>query len=323
MSELAEFARRIHESCRREDTSTPEAVEYASKTQRLHDVRAVICDVYGTLVNYWRDDFNTPQRKEAALLHAFRRVADRFGMVASLKRINPDNAPEKTLCDFYHGCITLKHERQQEKGTEFPEIRIEVVWELIIALLGRHGYTPPADNDEKGREFSRKIAWFYNFHALGRQLYPGAVATLDTLKKGNIVAGLLSNAQFYTPIDLTLMIRDQSDGAIDDLVELFDPDLTFYSYEYEVAKPNPLLFRRLYDALYEYRILPDQTVFVGNDLLIDIAPAQEAGMKTALFTGDRRCTYLHDLAGKVIPDITFLQWTDLIERLSFHMEDRK
>ncbi|MBN1576754.1 MAG: HAD family hydrolase [Chitinispirillaceae bacterium] len=322
MSELAEFAQRIHKSYRVKNERPLEAVDYPLKTQRLYGVRAVICDVYGTLVNYWSDDFSHPQRKDAALLKAFRKVADYFGMEPSLKAINPSDAPEKTLYDFYNGLITLKRERERKK-CDFPEIRIEEIWEVIITLLRRHGYTPPAGNEENRRDFSRKIAWFYNFHALGRQLYPGVVETLVQLKKKNIVAGLLSNAQFYTPIDLTLMIRDQRGGTIDDFVELFDSDLTFFSYEYQVAKPNPLLFRRLYDALYEYRILPDQSVFIGNDLSIDIAPAQEAGMKTAFFTGDRHSAYFHDLAGKVIPDITFSHWTDLIERLSFHTEDQK
>jgi putative hydrolase of the HAD superfamily len=323
MSELAEFARRIHESNPVADDHPLEPLDYPSKVRRLYDVRAIICDVYGTLINYWNDEFSQPQRKEAALLHVFHIVVDRFVMAAALTAVNPADTPEKTLRDFYHGLIALHHEQAAEKGVEFPEARIEKIWELIVALLKRHGYVPPVAQGENERDFSRRIAWLYNFHALGRRLYPGVVDTIDGLKKRNIIAGLLSNAQFYTPIDLTLLIRDQSGGKFDDLIELFDPDLTFFSYEYRVAKPNRLFFRRLYDALYEFHILPQQTVYIGNDLSIDIAPAQEAGMKTALFAGDRRSTYLHDCGGEVLPDITFSHWTDLIERLSFHTEERQ
>jgi FMN phosphatase YigB (HAD superfamily) len=116
------------------------------------------------------------------------------------------------------------------------------------------------------------------------------------------------------------MIRDQYNGVIDDIGELFEPDLTFFSYEYQVTKPNQLLFRKLYDALYEYHILPEQTVFIGNDLLTDIGPAQEAGMKTAFFSGDHRTAFFHDLSGKIVPDITFSTWPELINRISFHGE---
>ena len=122
-------------------------------------------------------------------------------------------------------------------------------------------------------------------------------------------------------MDLTLLIRDQSNGKYDDYLELFDIDLTFYSYEYGFSKPNQLLFRRLYDALYEYHILPSQTVMVGNDLLIDIDPAKRAGMKTALFTGDSSMLFTHGHTD-IIPDLTFDDWETFSEKISFFSEEK-
>jgi FMN phosphatase YigB (HAD superfamily) len=60
---------------------------------------------------------------------------------------------------------------------------------------------------------------------------------------------------------------------------------------------------------------------VGNDLAIDIQPAAEAGMKTALFTGDRESAFLSSLEGEVIPDITFQSWADLPSKISFFSEE--
>jgi putative hydrolase of the HAD superfamily len=323
MSELAEFARQLHESSRSAAVREPVPVTYPSRVAQLFDIRAVVCDVYGTLIDYWQEDLAAAPGRETALLASFRRVADRFGMVPSLNAVNPADAPEKTLRDFYHGIISLRQEQTAKKGIDYPEIRIEEVWELIITLLKRHGYAPETGNVENSRELARKIAWFYNFCALGRRLYPGVVDTLRTLREKNIIAGVLSNGQFYTPIDLTLLIRDQTNGATEDLTELFDPDLTFFSFEYLAAKPDRLLFRKLYDALYEFQILPEQTVFIGNDLVTDIGPAQEAGMKTALFTGDEKSAYFHDRAGEIIPDITFATWPELATKLSFHSEGQQ
>ena len=320
MSEMAEFARQLHERREKQRARMLLPVDYPAKTDTLHDVRAVIFDVYGTLVDYWCDEFSEKGKKEAVLLKAFSEVADHFGLVECLTQVNNADAPEKTLHDFYHGLITLQHEQAHRKGVAYPEIIIEEIWEVILTILKRHGYEPPLAGGEKLRDYARKIAWYYNFSALGRTLYPGVVAALEGLKTKNILTGIVSNAQFYTPIDLTLLIRDQSNGRFEDIFELFDVDLTFFSYEYRVAKPDKLLFRKLYDALYEYQILPEQTVFVGNDLLIDIRAAQEAGMKTALFTGDEKSTFLHDLGGRIEPDITFTQWTDLVAKLSFHTE---
>ena len=83
-----------------------------------------------------------------------------------------------------------------------------------------------------------------------------------------------------------------------------------------------LLFRKLFDALYQQNIAPSQTVFVGNDLAIDIKPAQEIGMKTALFCGDRRSTYLHDMAGEVVPDIAFTSFYQLPQLISFYNTEK-
>jgi FMN phosphatase YigB (HAD superfamily) len=70
--------------------------------------------------------------------------------------------------------------------------------------------------------------------------------------------------------------------------------------------------------LYEYQALPSQTVLVGNDLAADIKPAQDAGMKTAFYTGDDQCAFLHGLGGAVIPDISFSKWDELPGRVSFY-----
>lgn len=322
MSEVAEFARIMHEKeTKQSAVRTFEPVVYSGSVEQLHNIRLVVCDVYGTLINYWREGFGSGEQNELFLLPVFKRVIDRFGMEPILCTINPADPPEKTLRDFYHGLIALNHEKAVKKGTNYPEVVIEEVWNMVLLLLQRRGYQAKDHFSGTSLSFARKIAYYYNFHALGRGLYPGVVETLAALAAKNIKAGLLSNGQFYTPIDLTLFIRDQSNGKYDDLYELFDVDLTFFSYEYRVAKPNQLLFRRLYDALYEFQILPSQTVFIGNDLVADIAAAQEAGMHTALFTGDSKTTFFHDSAQKIIPDISFTSWPDLISKLSFHDEE--
>jgi FMN phosphatase YigB (HAD superfamily) len=160
--------------------------------------------------------------------------------------------------------------------------------------------------------------------SMGRALYPEVSSALKKLKNDNIVLGILSDAQLYTPIDLTLLLRDQSGGEIDDYNELFDTDLTFFSHEYGSVKPSEVLYRRLFDALYEYHITPSQTVFVGNDLAMDIRPAASIGMKTGLFCGDDVMAFVDGIDENVdagaVPDIVFNSWTELPGLISFHGE---
>jgi putative hydrolase of the HAD superfamily len=321
VSLLAEFASQLQQktptTC---GIRSLESVQYPSKSEKLSDVRAVIFDVYGTLINYWRLGIENTEIRSGIFKEAFRKVADRFGFTPFLVEMDPEADPEKTLYDLYHGLIALGHEKSVKEDVEFPEVKIEDVWGLILLMLKRRGYDPKEFLPESPSDLARYCAFCYNFYSLGRGLYPNAVETLSALKKSNIALGILSNAQFYTPMDLTLFVREQSRGVYDDYNELFNPDLTFYSYEYGVAKPNVLLFRKLYEALYEYHILPEQTVFAGNDLVLDIEPAAKAGMRTALFIGDKSSAYFHDKYGKIIPDIVFSSWEELPHKLSFFSE---
>jgi len=323
LSGLAEYARRLHEKERRvyERNLVPLGFNHAADS--LKGVRAVIFDVYGTLVNYWRPGFESRERREVLLTEAFSEIVERFAMKEVLSKMNPAGLSADTLRDFYHGLIALNHEKAVSGGAEFPEVRVEEVWSVIVMMLKRNGYNVTANAPDGGvADFARYLAYTYNFVGMGRVLYSGVVDALRKLKADNIVLGILADGQFYTPLDLTLLLREQSGGKIDDYNELFDPDLTFFSYQYGFTKPSEILYRRLFDALYEYHILPSQTVFVGNDLITDIRPASAFGMKTALFCGDDVMVFGNngDIDAAIVPDIVFESWDELPNLISFHGE---
>ena len=318
MSQLAEYAKELHETSARVYKRPLEPVAIAPRTEKLSDVRAVIFDVYGTLINYWRPGFDDGEQRRKFLMGAFREVSDRFCFTRFLVEMNPDEEPEKTLSDLYHGCIALCHENESRKDIDFPEVKVEDVWALILLMLKRRGYDPEKAFSGRDGSPARYLAYTYNFFSLGRELYPGVVDALAALKKNNIALGIVSNAQFYTPIDLTLLIRGQSRGAYDDFNELFDPDLTFFSYEYNAVKPGVFLFEQLYNALYERQVLPRQAVFAGNDLVLDIGPAGQVGMRTALFAGDDKSVFFHGGEKEIVPDIRFTSWNELPGKISFY-----
>jgi putative hydrolase of the HAD superfamily len=317
LSDLAEIARELHEQSFGGEDRLLEAVDCPSVGEKLTDIRAVVFDVYGTLINYWRSDMERKEGLQSIFLEACGKVSDRFGFTDYLAAMNPEEAPAKTLYDLYCGLIALRRDRAQHPGISNPEIKIEEVWSTILLMLKRHGYRAENLQGLSG-DLPRQIAYTYNFFSLGRRLYPGVTEALSALRKLSIDLGIVSNAQFYTPIDLTLLIRDQSGGHYEDFNELFDPDFTLFSFEWGAAKPDPLLFRKLFDALYERRILPQQTVFVGNDLVLDIEPAAAAGMKTAFFSGDRKSAFFHDREGEIVPDIAFSSFCDLPAMIDFH-----
>ncbi|MBD3346086.1 MAG: hypothetical protein GF401_13590 [Chitinivibrionales bacterium] len=320
MSLVADFARSVHENepVKRERPLVP--LEFSSAVEKLHDIRAVIFDVYGTLVDYWRHEFSDKDAKERFLLKAFNKTATRFSLASFLKKMNPEHPPELTLRDLYHGLIALKHEQGKEKGIEYPEVQIENIWMIMIMMLKRYGFQPETLELGNDRELARCMAFYYNYHVLGRGLFPGVVECCKALRKQNVILGILSNAQFYTPIDLTLFIRDQSSGEFDDYNELFDLDFCFFSYSDGIAKPGKHMFEKLFAIFKAYQILPSQAIFAGNDLLLDIKTAQDLGMQTAFFTGDRECAFVRNLGSIVQPDLSISSWDDFPPRVSFYEE---
>lgn len=111
---------------------------------------------------------------------------------------------------------------------------------------------------------------------------PGARELLRALSGASVPLGLVSNAQFYTPLLLEALL-----GAPCEDWGL-DPELTVFSFAQGVAKPDPAVFATALTALARAGIAPRETLFVGNSGANDIAPAVALGLMSALFAGDSR-----------------------------------
>ena len=111
---------------------------------------------------------------------------------------------------------------------------------------------------------------------------PGLKETLAAIRERGLLLGIVSNAQFYTPLLFEAFL-----GAPPDELG-FTPDCCVWSYREREGKPSTALYEKLATALEASSIAPDQTLYVGNDVRNDIRPAQRIGFKTALFAGDQR-----------------------------------
>ena len=136
----------------------------------------------------------------------------------------------------------------------------------------------------------------------------GARETVRKLAKADIPMGVVSNAQAFT----LPLLCDLVGGPVDQ--HGFELDLCIYSFRFRQAKPSPRLFEALLPGLLRRGILPQQTLYVGNDMLNDIWSATEAGTKTAWFAGDRRsCRPRTDDPRCVAldPDLILTHWSQL------------
>ncbi|MDP3179008.1 MAG: HAD family hydrolase [Spirochaetaceae bacterium] len=135
---------------------------------------------------------------------------------------------------------------------------------------------------------------------------PGARALLGRLHGGRIRLGLVSNAQFYTPLLIEALL-----GGNPATLGL-EPELTAYSFELGVAKPDPAPFLKAATPLLESGTRPQDVVVIGNSSNNDIAPARALGFMTALFAGDTRSFRPScPLSPGALPDVVLQGFADL------------
>jgi putative hydrolase of the HAD superfamily len=84
------------------------------------------------------------------------------------------------------------------------------------------------------------------------------------------------------------------------------------------AKPSTYLFEKVLKRLERMGIPAEETLYVGNDMLNDIYAAQQLGLLTVLFAGDKRSLRLRrdvpQCAG-VHPDAVITDLSQLLNLL--------
>lgn len=268
---------------------------------RLERVRSVVFDVYGTLFVSGSGDIGIAQasRRSDALLDALKDA----GFLGRL-----DTAAKRGV-ELLFEEIESVHEERRAAGIEFPEVEIRAVWGRVLSRLHAQGWTTPEPSPLR----CERVAVEYECRANPVWPMPGAFDLIEDLRRRGLCPGIVSNAQFYTPLLFPALM-----GA--DVEELgFRRDLCVYSYEHGIAKPSPALFRILADRLHRLGPATSETLYVGNDMLNDIAAAAGAGFRTALFAGDARSLRLREddpRCRDVRPDLVLTEFGQIRDALA-------
>jgi putative hydrolase of the HAD superfamily len=198
---------------------------------------------------------------------------------------------------FFRQAVRKRHEGSQK---DFPEVLAEEIWG------GYGGPLPPSwlgENPLDGEEISIR----YELQVNPVYPMPGALETLRALQRADAVLGIISNAQFYSPL-----LFDAYFGASPEDLG-FDRELLIYSFAMGEAKPSIRLFERAAAGLAALGIRRRETLYVGNDMRKDMVPAKTAGFKTALFAGDSRSLRLWEQEGQK-PDFVLRDLQSLAPR---------
>lgn len=222
--------------------------------------KLVLFDIYGTLL-------------ASALGEVSAKLESDGGLVAGRRpALAADTACSDSLREQLRQLIVRDHAIARASGRPFPEVDIIDVFQRAMNLPA-----DPAQRLEAARQCVSCECLWNPCTAM-----PGATAFMRLCRDAGIRMGIISNAQFYTPLFLEAAFNEP---VIDNFLL---PELLQWSWLSGRAKPDAWMFEILMRAIEHHGIRRDQVLYIGNDALNDCATAAEAGFMTCLFAGDAR-----------------------------------
>ena len=274
----------------------------ASGLGRDKTIKAVLWDIYGTLFGVGLGDLEQTLGYDRRLSEAGAVVVREFFLGESLKKLYAGKKPQESLRDRYLSLIAESHDKSRAEGVEYPEVVIEDIWQQILEECVGVGYQVSACDFLRGQKYHQRdfgvresaycCGYLFDVSLQQSYLYPGVIDCLERLRAAGVVQGILSNAQFYTPVHLRRLLRQGSEREDLELGDFFAEELILFSYELGYSKPSPGGFEKTIKALAGKGIGREEILYIGNDMLNDVWAAQRCGLKAMLFAGDRGQTVL-------------------------------
>ena len=255
------------------------------------DIRAVLFDIYGTLIISGCGDIGTSIEVQQA--NALEAALASLGIALR----SPADAAIQTLQET----IANHHTQLRKTGITHPEINIIEVWQDTCLKLGGLKVDPV------------RLAVEFEARANPTWPLPGLEPCLAELARRGLILGLISNAQFFTPS----LFPALTGKTVDELG--FAADLRYYSYEHRYAKPSNRMYRLASKKLASQGIHPTEVLYIGNDMRNDVLPATQVGFRTALFAGDTRSLRLRQndpSLGNTKPDAIILDLLQILDLMA-------
>lgn len=286
-----EFREAIRAYCRE---LAPRPTEAADRIVALPDIRAVLFDIYGTLLISASGDVGANVGD-----HRAKAFQDVVALVES-----GDDVSGEAGVECFQAQILAMHEESRTAGIPYPEVDIVEVWRQTMRELC--GWS------DQQADY-RRMAVEYEMRVNPTWPMPGVLPTLEALHQSGRVLGIVSNAQFFTPLLFPALVGKSLDelGFVD--------RLTYFSFEHGMAKPGLQLFEMAREEFALRDISAEQVLYVGNDMLNDVMASASVGFRTALFAGDARSLRLRESDGRVHgveADIVVTALPQLIECLN-------
>jgi putative hydrolase of the HAD superfamily len=251
-------------------------------------VDCIMFDVYGTLFISESGDISMARNRSRKIKN-LEVLLEKYGI----------DRPVDDVLDSFFALIRSTHAGMKQRGVDYPEIEIDAIWMQVLEK----------SNTDSVKTFAME------FEFLTNPVYPmpNAEALFKACSDRSIPMGIISNAQFFTP-----MLFDIFLGA--SLHQLgFKKNFIYLSYQWGYAKPSLYLYEKAAATFHECGIPISNVLYIGNDMLNDIYPADRIGFQTSLFAGDRRSLRLREddpRCKSLAPDLVITDLNQVIDHVN-------
>ncbi len=224
---------------------------------KMRPFPAILFDVYGTLLI-----------SDAGEIGGHAHPRDRLSELSDLLNEYGIQRSPKTIDKALSAAIRSSHAAARKRGIDVPEVDIVQIWRDVTG----------------SDDISSVVALALAHELIVNPIFPmpGAAELVTAASRAGTIVGIISNAQFYTPLILKWAFQTSS-GEFG-----FDENCCFFSYREGHAKPSVFMFQKAGRRLAGMGIAKEKVLYVGNDMGNDILPASSVGFVTALFAGDDR-----------------------------------
>ncbi len=252
-------------------------------------VKAVLFDIYGTVLISQAGDIGLTALDESSGSLSFTLRSDSQSITL----------PVDDIRQQLTGLIKSHHDATRESRPEvtYPEVDIISVWS---ELYNNNGLISASS------ESLTETALLFEITSNRVDIMPGSIEIFRHLKSCGIPVGIVSNAQFYTPLLLEFLFGKPLSSLG------FSKELESWSFREGCGKPDPLIFKTPLENLNNMGIKNEEILYVGNDMLNDVSCASGFGLKTALFAGDKRSLRLREGDDRVTVEADYVI-TDLLQ----------
>ncbi len=262
---------------------SPIPTEIETSILKGKSYKAFIFDIYGTLLISSSGDVDEADPSALNINEAFK--------ACNIKHTDSGNSINRAneFISCIYNEIKMYHKKKIEEGYPFPEVIIEEIFENVLDTFMKDKKLIGITN----KEMIKKLVFIFELSSNKVWPMPRMKDIIHKINKTGKPLGIVSNAQFYTPLIVNHFLNNTYEDT--EQIKPFDDILIQYSYKSKKGKPDTSIFKQILNTLKkQYNIDPEETVYIGNDMLKDIYTANECNMDTVLFAGDKRSLRLRE-----------------------------